>query len=103
LSPSLTFLLTTLFGQFVDKNKKYQRIITTPLEFARKHTGYDVAQTISLINDPRHPFHELYTVQRLGNVVGGRPIRYLNLEVGDLKEIAIELLKVGFRMKRDAA
>lgn len=33
-------------------------------------------------------------MQRLGNVVGGHPIRYLNLEIEELKDIAISLIKV---------
>lgn len=35
----------------------------------------------------------LYTVQRLGNVVGGRPILYVNTEIDTLKNVAIDLLQ----------
>lgn len=35
----------------------------------------------------------LYTVQRLGNVVGGRPVLYVNTEIDILKNVAIDLLQ----------
>lgn len=80
--------------EFIDAKKQYKRIITTPLGFAKHHTGgYDPSAAIALINDPRNPFERLYTVERLGNVVGGRPVRYINLEVQELKDIAVELIK----------
>jgi bleomycin hydrolase len=50
---------------------------------------------MSLINDPRNPTDTLYTVDRLGNVVGGGPIRYVNTTAGTLKKLAINVLKSG--------
>ncbi|BGP13569.1 bleomycin hydrolase [Rhodosporidiobolus nylandii] len=79
--------------EFVDKNKKVQRIITTPLEFAEKHAGYDVSDTISVLNDPRNKYEATYTVERLGNVVGGREMRYLNMPSKVLADLAISILK----------
>lgn len=35
----------------------------------------------------------LYTVARLGNVVGGDPVLYVNAEISILKQVAIEMLK----------
>jgi hypothetical protein len=50
---------------------------------------------VSLINDPRNTYDQIYTVERLGNVVGGvRDVRYINLEIDELKEIAIKLIQV---------
>lgn len=81
--------------EFRDKDDTLQRIITTPLEFARKHAGYDVSSCVSLINDPRNAYDQVYTVERLGNVVGGaRDVRYINLEIDELKEIAVKLIQV---------
>ncbi|KAI5480575.1 bleomycin hydrolase [Pseudohyphozyma bogoriensis] len=79
--------------EFYDKDKKYQKIISTPREFARVHTGYNASAGVPLIHDPRNPPNRLYSVQRLGNVVGGRPIRYINAEITVLKQAAIEALK----------
>lgn len=82
--------------EFRDKDHKLHRIVTTPIEFARQHTGYDVASCVSLINDPRNAYDQIYTVERLGNVVGGlRDVRYINLDINEMKEIAIKLIQVG--------
>ena len=35
----------------------------------------DPKDSFSLINDPRNKYESLYTVERLGNVVGGRPVQ----------------------------
>ncbi|GAA5988678.1 hypothetical protein JCM11641_006501 [Rhodosporidiobolus odoratus] len=79
--------------EYVDKNKRVQRLVTTPLEFAQKHAGYNCSDTISVVNDPRHDYKATYTVDRLGNVVGGRPLRYLNMPSADLATLAISILK----------
>lgn len=97
LGTRLTSHLQQFIWEFIDDKKQYQRIVTTPLEFARSLSGYDVSATMSLVHDPRHPYEAVYSVERLGSVVGGRPIKYLNLPIEKLKAIAIELIKVGFR------
>lgn len=38
---------------------------------------------------------ELYTVQYLGNISGGHPIRYVNAPIDDLKALAIKKLSSG--------
>ena len=50
--------------------------------------GTDVMSKISLINDPRNEYHKLYTVDKLNNMVGGVPIRYVNLPSSELKKYA---------------
>ena len=35
---------------------------------------YPASESFSLINDPRNEYDKLYTVDRLGNVWGGRPV-----------------------------
>lgn len=50
---------------------------------------------MSLINDPRNPIDTLYTVDRLGNVVGGKPIRYVNTKSQVQKQLAANVLKSG--------
>lgn len=41
-----------------------------------------------LVNDPRHARHELLTVEHLGNMIGGRPVRYLNVSIDEMREAA---------------
>ena len=38
---------------------------------------------------------KIYTVDMLGNVVGSRPVRYLNVPMDRLKELAIAQMKAG--------
>ncbi len=65
----------------------------TGKEFFQKYIGWDLSQYVSLINAPTadKPYHRTYTVKFLGNVVEGRPVKYLNLPVEDLKAAAIAL------------
>lgn len=80
--------------EFTDENGKFHRIQTTPLEFARLHAGFDVSATVAVLHDPRNPFGQTYTIERLGNVVGGRELVFLNMPIKMLKDIAIAMIKV---------
>ncbi|KAK4056955.1 bleomycin hydrolase [Microbotryomycetes sp. JL221] len=78
--------------EYYTKDKKYHKVTSTPKDFARDYCLIDVSKSISLIHDPRNK-HGLYTVERLGNVVGGRPVLYVNTSIDDLKNVAIKLLQ----------
>ena len=54
-------------------------------------------RSISLINAPTSdkPYHRSYSVKYLGNVKEGRPVRYLNLEIEELKKAAIAQMQDG--------
>ena len=82
------------------RNKKKEFIRDTGLtgkEFFQKYVGWDLSQYVSLINAPTadKPYHKTYTVKLLGNVVEGRPVKYLNLPVEDLKAAAIAQMQDG--------
>ena len=49
-----------------------------------------IDQYVSLINAPTEdkPYGKTYTVKYLGNVVGGKPVLYLNLESDKLADMA---------------
>lgn len=79
--------------KFEDKDKKFHSIKTTPMQFYKEHTGFDMEQHVSLLNDPRNSFRRVVTVDYLGNVVGGHGIRYLNLPMSELIKTAIGMLK----------
>ncbi len=81
-----------------DKDKKFHRDINlTPQEFFRKYVGLNLSDYISLINAPTadKPYHRSYSVKFLGNVKEGRQVRYLNLEIEELKKAAIAQMKDG--------
>ena len=63
----------------------------TPKRFFEKYVGVDLSDYVSLINAPTadKPYGRSYTVRYLGNVKEGRPVRYLNLPIEELKKAAI--------------
>ena len=69
----------------------------TPHEFYERHVGLDLSEYICLVDDPRpeNPKGSMETVEHLGNVVGGRPIRYLNAPVEEIKRIAAAQIAAG--------
>lgn len=79
--------------EFVDKNGKYQHFETTPTDFYSAHVRYDCTKRFSLINDPRNEYNKLYTVDRLNNVFEGTPAEYVNLDLPDIKKVAVAMLK----------
>ena len=69
----------------------------TPQEFFRNSVGWDLSDYVSLINAPTadKPYFRTYGVKFLSSVYEGRPVRYLNLPIAQLKEAAIAQLKDG--------
>ena len=81
-----------------DKDNQFIRETgLTPKTFYEKYIGIDLNQYVSLINAPTEdkPYYRSYTVKFLGNVKEGRPVRYVNLPVEELKAAAIAQLKDG--------
>ena len=69
----------------------------TPHEFYERYVGLDLDDFVSLINcpTPDKPFGRLYTVQYLGNVVGGTPVRYVNVDIDAFKKAAVAQIAAG--------
>ena len=67
----------------------------TPTEFFATAVDMDVDAYVSLISAPTadKPFGHVYTVSRLGNVVEDGGVRYLNLPLERLKEVAVAQLR----------
>ena len=84
--------------EYVDKDKQYhaERGLT-PMGFCEKYIGDLLKQIVSVINSPTEdkPFGKTYTVRLLGNVVGGRTVRHLNLSMDDMKQAIIRQLQAG--------
>ncbi|GAY72602.1 aminopeptidase C [Lentilactobacillus kosonis] len=84
--------------EYRDKDSNYhiERGIT-PKEFFDKYVGIDLNDYVSLINSPTadKPFDKTYTIEMLGNVEGGRQVKHLNLEMDELKNLAIKQLESG--------
>ncbi|TIC46434.1 bleomycin hydrolase [Wallemia mellicola] len=82
--------------EYKDKNDKVHSITTTPLGFANKYlSNFRINDWYSLINDPRNEYSKLYTVDKLQNVVGGRPVLYVNTTAERLVDAVVTHLKNG--------
>ncbi len=82
--------------QWRTKEKVFHRDGTiTPQQFYEKHVGIDLDAMACLIHCPTDatPLNALYTVNYLGNVVGGRETRYLNVDLDTMKRAAIAQIK----------
>lgn len=87
---------------YKDKNGKAHELKSKPKSFAKNITSSElritsntIANMISLVHDPRHDALTLLTVDRLGNIVGGRNVTYVNVDIDTLKQACIRTLKAG--------
>ena len=84
--------------EYRDTDNNYHRIENiTPQEFFKKYVGWNLDDYVSIINAPTadKPFNHMYTVEMLGNVLGGRQVRHLNLDMQTFRKVAIEQLRHG--------
>ena len=78
--------------QWNDKNDVFHRDgELTPQAFAQKYVNIPFDEYVCLVNDPRpgSPYGRTFTVEYLGNVVGGEPVQYLNVSVEQMKELTM--------------
>jgi bleomycin hydrolase len=100
--------------QWQDNDREFHRDgVLTPLEFAAKYVTIPVDDYVCLVDDPRatSPRDRTFTVDFLGNVVGGAPVVYLNVDIAQMKDVARQTIvdgepvwfgcDVGKMMRRD--
>jgi bleomycin hydrolase len=79
------------------KDKIHETHRMTPQQFYKEKVQekFNLDNYVCIINDPRreHPYYKRYTVQYLGNVVGGKPTEYLNVPIEELKNLAYKSIK----------
>lgn len=90
----------TFTWEYYDKNKKYNSVgPISPIDFYEKHvkTIFNVDDKVCLVTDPRpsNEFGKGYTVDCLGNVVGGRAVFYNNQPVDVLIDLVAKSIKAG--------
>ena len=104
LLKKIYFLLVDAYGvppekftfEYTNKEGKYHKVENlSPLEFKEKYIGNRLDDFVSIINAPTKdkPFGKSYTVKYLGNVVGGKIVTHLNLEMKRVKELILKQLK----------
>jgi bleomycin hydrolase len=84
--------------QWTDKDRTFHRDgELTPQEFAAKYVDLPIEDYVCLVHDPRpsSPMGRTFTVEYLGNVLGGAPVTYLNVEMPLMKKIAASALENG--------
>lgn len=87
---------------FLDKDGRARTVTSTPHNFSKdissqefRITSSTIASMVSLVHDPRHEPLSLMTVDRLGNIVGGRGITYINVDIETLKQACVSMLRAG--------
>lgn len=100
-------LLSNCFGvpaekfefSYIDKDGKlHEEGEYTPVEFAEKfHIKEYLSNMQSIVNAPTSDkeYLKTYTIKYLGNVVGGKKVIHLNLEMSRVEELIIDQLKDG--------
>lgn len=98
LATSLGTPPTTFDFEYRDENQEYHldRQLT-PQTFYEKYIGVNLDEYVSIINAPTadKPYDQSYTVEMLGNVVGGKQVKYLNVNMDTFKKLAITQLEQG--------
>ena len=84
--------------QWRDRNGGFHRDgELSPLDFADKYVSTAYRDMVCLVNDPRpdHPYFQTYTIGYLGNVVGARSVRYLNVPIEIMKDVTRRQIEDG--------
>jgi bleomycin hydrolase len=84
--------------QWNDKDKNFHRDgEMTPQAFAEKYVELPLDDYVCLVQDPREssPIGRTFTVQHLGNIVDGPIVKYLNVEIDLMKQIAMRAITDG--------
>ena len=84
--------------EYVDKDKTYHiEKGLTPLTFCEKYVGDLLGKMVSIIHAPTadKPYHKTFTIDKLGNVGGGKPVKHLNLTMDEFKASIIRQLEAG--------
>jgi bleomycin hydrolase len=84
--------------QWIDKDRNFHRDgMITPQDFAARYVDLPLDDYVCLVHDPRpsSPVGRTFTVEYLGNVVGGPQVIYLNVDMSLIKNIAASAMQQG--------
>ena len=82
--------------QWTDKDNEFHKDGNmTPIQFAEKYIVTPMEEFVCLVHDPREtsPVGKTFTIEYLGNVVGGTPIKYLNVDIQLMKDLTLKMLQ----------
>jgi len=87
---------TTFDLEYRDDDKKYHREAQlTPQAFYQNYFETDLDDYVVVTNSPDKPLNQLYSLPDEDNVIGGKPIEFLNVDMGVLTDVAVQQLKAG--------
>ena len=81
-----------------DKDNNFNKVEgVTPQAFYDKFVNLNLDEYVSVINAPTadKPYNKSYTVEFLGNVIGARDVRHLNVDMDRFKKLAIAQMQAG--------
>ncbi|MDO4903064.1 MAG: C1 family peptidase [Limosilactobacillus sp.] len=82
--------------EFRDDDKKFHQVLgLTPLDFYHKYFDTDFHDYVVVTNAPDHEYGKVYSMPSQDSVVGGVPIKFMNVPFKDLQDAAIAQLKAG--------
>ena len=84
--------------EYRDKDDQFHKFEDiTPQAFYEKFVDIKLDDYVSVINAPiaDKPYNKSYTVEFLGNVIGARDVRHLNVEMDRFKKLAIAQMQAG--------
>lgn len=88
---------TEIEWEYRDTDKEFHQVpCMTPVDFYKKFIGLDLNNFVVLEDIPSAPYGKLYGIEMSGNMVGGRPNRYLNIPSSQMRDIVISQLKDGY-------
>jgi len=82
--------------EYTDKSKQYHILENlTPLTFYEDYCDINLDDYISIINSPTKdkPYHHMFSVKYLGNVIEDSKVKFLNLPLEEFKSVIISQLK----------
>ncbi len=62
----------------------------TPRQFYKDKIGIDLSQYVCLMNHPLHPYQKHYVFARSRNMIDGQDQHFINVEIGDMKDLAVK-------------
>ncbi|CAM3171634.1 aminopeptidase C [Stackebrandtia soli] len=87
---------TEFVWQWKDKDDQFHRDgVLTPREFADKYVSLPLSEYVCLVHDPRNPYGQTYTVDRLGNIVDGPEVVYLNVDIDVIRQATADTIVSG--------
>ncbi|ODV70139.1 peptidase C1B, bleomycin hydrolase [Hyphopichia burtonii NRRL Y-1933] len=88
--PSINEKLT---WEFKNKSDEVKSLEITPISFYKETLGIDLTNYVSLLNDPRNSYNTNVQIDKLGNVQGGKLVKYLNLPIEEVIQYAIKSIQ----------